>query len=451
MPKFLDLFVEEIRKKKERLKGSLEKGRESSLDGDFEDLLVQNWHPLPEGEERDLHLVAVDGSRGLREYANGSRFYVVRAFGLSNKEEKFRKLETEVFLARGSTEDIERFIRQKTEFVEIALALEAIPHLRGSRKLILIDGSLYGRMMHLLRDCPVEGDRGFMLRYVDVYSKLLDACRRENVILLGVSKDSRAEFMKKEFLNQLCLSELHSLSSSVSRRDIKELEDCIAKIDKRPVACFEILAKHKEKHGSLLDRFEEIMIEQLHARPDFQLVLNFASGSGYCSPIELAATEQMQRDFQRMEKNPEGYVRSVFKNFLVENRHHEDEFLKHAITTSQKTLKFPTIVYFHLLLDGRDTPLRVDVPSWVLGGENTSRLLKKNRFIKDVDGALEGLIRMLKTGYGGLRDYNVWLKRADEEVKLRRRDVDDIYERVLEKDLGITLVHTRGYRRVKYP
>jgi hypothetical protein len=451
MPKFLDLFVEEIRKKKERLKGSLEKGRESSLDDDFEALLLQNWHPLPDGEERDFHLVAVDGSRGLREYANGSRFYVVRAFGLSNKGEKFRTLETEVFLARGSTEDIERFIRQKTEFVEIALALEAIPHLKGSRKLVLIDGSLYGRMMHLLRDCPVEGDRGFMLRYVDVYSKLLEVCRRENVILLGVSKDSRAEFMRKEFLNQLCLSELRSLSSSVSRQDIKELEDCVAKIDKRPVVCFEILAKHKEKHGSLLDRLGAIMIEQLHARPDFQLVLNFASGSGYCSPIELAATEQMQRDFQRMAKNPEGFVRRVFKNSLVENRHLEHEFLKHAIETIQKILRFPTIVSFNLLLDNRDTPLRIDVPSWVLGGENTSSLLKKHRLIKDVDGALEGLIRMLKTGYAGLRDYNVWLKRADEEVKLRRRDVDDIYERVIERDLGITLVHTRGYRRVKYP
>lgn len=451
MPKFLDLFVEEIRKKKKRLKESLEKGRTSSLDDDFEALLVQNWHPLPDNEERDLHLVAVDASRGLREYANGSRFYVVRAFGLSNKKEKFRTLETEVFLARGSTEDIERFIRQKTEFVEIALALEAIPHLKGPRKLILIDGSLYGRIMHLLRDCPVEGDRGFMLKYVDVYSKLLEACRRENVILLGVSKDSRADFIRKEFLNQLCLSEVRSLSSSVASRDARELEDCFANIDRRPGACFEILAKHKEKHGSLLDRFEEIMIEQLHARSDFQLILNFASGPGYCSPIELAATEQMQRDFQRMEKNPEGYVRSAFKNSLVENRRREDEFLKYALKTIQKSLNFPTIISFHLLFDSRDTPLRIDVPSWTLGSENTSSALKRHRFISDANGVMADLIRMLKIGYAGLMDYNVWLKRADEEVKLRRRDVDGIYERVLEKDLGITLVHTRGYRRVKYP
>ncbi|HID90988.1 TPA: DNA double-strand break repair nuclease NurA [Candidatus Bathyarchaeota archaeon] len=451
MPKFLDLFVGEIRKKRERLKESLEKGRASSLDDDFKALLVQNWHPLPDGEIGDLHLVAVDGSRGLREYANGSRFYVVRAFGLSNEGERFRTLETEAFLARGSEEDIGRYIRQKTEFVEMELALKAIPHLRGPRKLILIDGSLYGRMMHLIRDCPVEGDRGFLLRYMDVYSRLLEACRREGVALVGVGKDSRAEFVRNEFLNQLFLSELRSLGSSVSLQEIKELEKCVAKIDGRPGVCFEILAKLKEKYGALLDRFEEMMIERVHSRPDSQLVLNFAPGPDYCSPVELAATKQLREDLPRMAKNPEWYVRRSFKNSLIENRYKKDEFLKYAVNVIQKVLKFPTVVSFHLLLDRRDTPLRIDIPSWVLGSENTLNTLEKNRLLKDVDDDLEELICMLRSGYAGLMDYNVWLKRADEEVKLRRKDMDALYERVLEKELGVTLVHTRGYRRVKYP
>ena len=64
---------------------------------------------------------------------------------------------------------------------------------------------------------------------------------------------------------------------------------------------------------------------------------------------------------------------------------------------------------------------------------------------------MEELICILKANYAGLLDYNVWLKRVDEEVKLHLKDVDTIYERVLEKELGLTLIHTRGYRRVKYP
>ena len=39
----------------------------------------------------------------------------------------------------------------------------------------------------------------------------------------------------------------------------------------------------------------------------------------------------------------------------------------------------------------------------------------------------------------------------DDEVKLHEKDMDALYERLLEKELGITLVHTRGYRRVRYP
>jgi hypothetical protein len=70
------------------------------------------------------------------------------------------------------------------------VSLQAIGHLDGSRKAVLIDGSLYGRMMHLPVDSPVERDRDFLIEYMDVYSKLLDACRREDVLLIGVSKDS---------------------------------------------------------------------------------------------------------------------------------------------------------------------------------------------------------------------------------------------------------------------
>jgi len=71
--------------------------------------------------------------------------------------------------------------------------------------------------------------------------------------------------------------------------------------------------------------------------------------------------------------------------------------------------------------------------------------------VKDEKGSVEELIGILKANYAGLLDYNVWLKRVDEEVKLHLKDVDTIYERVLEKELGLTLIHTRGYRRVKYP
>jgi hypothetical protein len=451
MPKFLDLFVNEIHKKRSRLKEKLEKGQVSTLDSEFKNLLIKNWHPLPERETTDASLVAVDGSRAVREYANGSRFYVVRAFGLSNTGQKSRALETEVFLSRGNEQSIRSYISQKTELVETKLALEAIPHLAGSKKLILIDGSLFGRMMHLLRDSPVEGDRALLLQYVDTYSRLLETCKSQNVLLLGVSKDSRADFVRALLLEQICQNELRSLSASLTPKEIRELKNCVEKIADNPAVSFGILKRLREKYGSILDGFEDILTEYVHSRPDFQLILNFASEPGYCTPVELAATKDFQRDLKIMAKNPESFVRRRFKKALVENRHREDEFLQYATDVINRLLKFPTVVSFHLLFDNRDTPLRMDVPSWALTSENQLSTLKENRFVKDEKGSLEELIGILKANYAGLLDYNVWLKRVDEEVKLHLKDVDTIYERVLEKELGLTLIHTRGYRRVKYP
>jgi len=58
---------------------------------------------------------------------------------------------------------------------------------------------------------------------------------------------------------------------------------------------------------------------------------------------------------------------------------------------------------------------------------------------------------ILRAGYAGLRNYNILLKRVDEEVRLTNKDLDNIYERVLEKELGTILTHTRRYRRVRIP
>lgn len=450
MPRFLDLFVREIRRKKEVIREIIEKGHVSRLDDDFRGVLRHHWHPLPEGELEGFCLFAVDGSRGVREYANGSRFYITRAFAFSNEGEKLRLLETGMFLAKGSDEDVSSYISQKTELVEMKLALEAISHLKGAKKAILIDGSLFGRMMHLPVDSVVEGDRDFLIEYMDVYSKLLSECRRKNVLLIGVSKDSRAMFLRNVILDFICTNELQSLSSTLSADEIRILRTCIEKVEEQPDVSFRMFRNLKRRYGALLDRFEEILKEYIRFRPDFQIVLNFSSTSGYCTPVELGPVGWIKKEFESMMRNPERFVRSRFRNAIAENIEREDEFVEHAVRVIDEITSFPTVVSFHLLLDNRDTPLRVDVPSWICGSKNTLGGFMKTQFVEN-HSAVEEIICLLKAGYAGLRDYNVWLKHVDDEVKLHEKDIDALYERLLEKELGITLIHTRGYRRVKYP
>jgi hypothetical protein len=458
MPKFVDLFVSEVRRKRDSMKLKLEKGSVSALDDEFKALLIQNWHSLPneliDDSNSSVGLAAVDGSRGLRDYANGSRLFVVRGLAITNDSEQFRRLEAEIFLSQSREIDIDRYIRQKTEFIEVAAATEVAPHLKGSRKFILIDGSLHGRMFHLLRDSPVEGDRDFILTYVDRYKEFLDKCKNEKIIPIGVSKDSKAHFLRDLFLERICSIELKELNSSIPE-ETNELRSCISMIHDKPGLCFHKLAMLRNKYGPKLDKLKEIMLEFRHSRSDFQLIMNFVSDTGYCTPVELAADQHFLRELRLINKDAQGYVRRHFKNALVDNMSQEEQFVAFATKVVKKVLEFPTTISFHLLLDRRSTPLRIDIPSWVLGFSDTlSSLGSGSRSIELRDNnakVLDEVISLLRSGYAGLENYNIWLKHVDDEVKLRRIDMDTIYERVLEKELGVTLIHTRGYRRVKFP
>ena len=67
------------------------------------------------------------------------------------------------------------------EWLEFKVALKVIKEKELEDSVIILDGSLYGRMIHLPNDSPAEGQRGFMLQYFDTYEKLLNECRSRNI------------------------------------------------------------------------------------------------------------------------------------------------------------------------------------------------------------------------------------------------------------------------------
>ncbi|MEM4297383.1 MAG: hypothetical protein QW815_03325 [Nitrososphaerota archaeon] len=65
----------------------------------------------------------------------------------------------------------------------------------------------------------------------------------------------------------------------------------------------------------------------------------------------------------------------------------------------------------------------------------------------DISKILAPLIQ----GYGGLRNYNIWLKKVDEDVRFKREDYEKVYLPLLEKKLDTLVIHSRRDRRVRYP
>jgi len=453
LPHFLDLFQEVLRTKLNSMQEKLNRQITPGLREAFLELFLEHWHPLPQPQEldSDFQVLAVDGSGGLRRYANGAFFYVARAYGVSSTGEHFRFLDADVFLARGSGEEVRKYLTLKSEYAEIQVALEGIRRLEGEQKYLLIDGSLYGRAMHLVKEAVAEGDRDFPLRYVDAYCTLMEECRKLGVIPIGLSKDSRTRFFRNKLIETVYLTELEQLRGLVSREDLKTLHSCLITLDETPSISLSDFLRLKAKYGSILDRIDELLFEYRREWTDFHFIMQNAQYPGYTTPMELGPVQRRaRRRFDDVKNSPEEYLRRRFRNAIADSENPR-RLLDYGVGVLRRLLNFPTIVSFHVLLSLQDTPLRIDVPCWALGIENTMGNLTECRFLDGEVDALSRVIGVLLAGYAGLRNYNVWLVAADERVRLTRQDMDQVYEGLLSRALGLTLIHSRRYRRVRYP
>ena len=83
------------------------------------------------------------------------------------------------------------FISVKMEMLEFQVAIDALKSGLGCGT-ILIDGSLYGRLVHVPLESKVEEERLVFLIISGFIRELLDLCRKNNVLLVGVAKESRS-------------------------------------------------------------------------------------------------------------------------------------------------------------------------------------------------------------------------------------------------------------------
>jgi len=445
MPEFLDYFVSQVRMKRERLRSYLSVGRPSPLANELGVLLQSEWHGLPITGGIPRNVFAVDGSRALRFYVVGSILYVVRAVGVSGKE-RIRDLEVDSFFSRSNARDIHRFVNRKMEWLEHRVAAQAAEKLDDGG-FVLIDGTLHGRMMAVPRDSAAEGQKNFMLQYFDDYMRLFEVCRKKGVVPVGVSKDSRAAFLRDHLLGIMLERYLEESKLTHSERErVRRIFDDLLNGNTSELVS---LARIQ---SSLDDKLELIMREARSSTTDHQMITNFVDDVGYSTPLELGVYGRGKGLVRQYIESPLSYLGTHFKE-AYDEAEDKNWFLEWGRDVLSSIPRLPTIVSFHVLLDKRDSPLRIDVPSWLFGLDNT--LADKVGFspIKSSNKHIEEIIDMLRVGYGGLRNYNVFLVQAHREAKLERGTMDTLYHRILEKELSVShpLIHVRGDRRVRYP
>jgi len=442
MPDFLDEFASSIGDKKETLREKVLKGTPNPLRDTFRKHFEPLWRPLGDVEEYasnvgELGVTAVDSSLYMNLMSTGGIFYVIRALAVcKDKEEK--KLQTNVFFTKSGLLEAHYYIGTKMEMLEFQAATDALKNGLECNA-ILIDGSLYGRAMHVPVETRIEEDRTAVLEFFETYAELLDLCRKKGILIAGVSKESRATFYRDFLLKQIFVEELEK--TDIEAGDKQRLTVIFPEVLENEKTAFSKFRKLEQKHGSKLETIELVLTELASSRPDYQLVMNFAESVGYTQPLVLGPSTRAAERMRPFSLNPKKYV---MNNFPITVRERGAEFVDWATETISKIPSFPSFVSFHLLMDVRDSPMRIDVPCW-------EQPLSKTGWPKPIDVDLQALLKIMVSGYCGLDAYNLWLKNVDERVKLKRRVVDELYFPYMEKLFDSKIIRGRGYRRVRFP
>ncbi|RLG37545.1 hypothetical protein DRN79_03025 [Methanosarcinales archaeon] len=419
MPEFLSEYIRELSAVVDRIR---------AYDRDIlNDVFRRYWLPFPFGNMTvDGEVLAVDSSSAKHATEEGGVFYVVRAMALSNQR-RYRKVSVGYDFSP-NFHDLP-LISRIMEHLEHAVAKDAIED--GFDDIILMDGSLYGRMSHLLKETDFVERRALMVDYFEMLHSFLDACRRNGITVVSISKESRTSFFRT-FLVGKAIEEMgvddslrgFIMQSAIERTNISNV---LRLAESRGIA--------------------ELVMELIRRQPDFQMILKYARSikkTGCTTPLLLGATARWHREYNLIKNDAENFIR---RRFPVSSAT-DDGFVERVLNVMSAVENLPAVVSFHVLPALNDTPMRVDVPAWMF---NINKRMCDVRMPESISGydKLKEIIELISAGYCDLRNYNIWLSAVDSAVKLRKDVFENVYLRKFEEFIGI--YSARGDRRARFP
>jgi len=446
MPRFLDLFLHEVRQSKDRIKKLLTISKDKLQL--YENLFPKYWNLLPAIQGFNGEVFAVDSSDGTIEYRDGVIIHICRALALSNTHKECRELKVNIFYDPRRRNDLIIFRSRMREHLEHLVSLKCLNsyHEDLDNRVLLLDGSLYGRISHLPKDSEIPGYQAFILNYIETYSNLLKKSREKNIPIIGVSKDSRSRLLGRILLT-------HKLKNYITHNPLNsETETAIlsswGEIWKRPRNALRKIEK-LSKETPVPSEIKEVFKEALISRPDIQVVTSLIKEPGYTTPLILGIpSPALDPLLYALESGTlETYIENNFSKALVEEG---EEIIEKAEEILLKIFEYPAIYMFYYIPGKNEIPLRIDVPGWVLGFNYSINDVKSYDAPYSED-KLEWILNMLNSFYAGPKYYNVLLEEVDSKVKLKQKDLTSIYESTLMKELKMLIEHTRDVRRVKYP
>lgn len=430
VPRFADLFIEELRRKRAEVLRVI--GCDGGIESRYRDLVEGVWRCGVEARREFDRVFAVDSSSDEIEVAGGGVILVTRALALGADGSELRGLRVDAFFPR-DVRDYEDFKRLLREHLEHRVALEA---LEEGADLILVDGSLFGRMSHVLRELRVEGREGFMLDYVETYGELLSRAGRGEAIVAGVSKESRSTVLREELL----LSELRRSLETVDRALAERALEQWRGLRRRPAIALEEV-RRLEREG-LDPRVYELFKEVRNSLPDTKLLLAMNLDPGFTLPLKLGLEGVSTSVADVALSDASGLVEAMRRVFESTYDEMGSERVERALGALRS---YPSVLTSYAIFSRGDDPLRVDMAL-----DSDVPVAHPSRFVAEVPESFLRVLRHLACLYAGRRCYNVLLLEADRRVRVELETME-LYRRLAMMELGELIVHSRGERRVWFP
>ncbi len=198
--KFIGEFVDELDRKKAQLTRLF--GLDEKVQEEVELLgaeLERRWRPLPEPKAVYEPEFSVDSSSAYRSLSNGLDFLIVRALMLGTGGYRRPLLRFEAIKGISEYSVASDFERVMRELIEIKIVLDNIEDIPDGG-VVLIDGNLYGRYTHALREIGLAGWQHLPLELLDAMWKLYEECAERGIMLVGVSKFSKTRALTSALL-----------------------------------------------------------------------------------------------------------------------------------------------------------------------------------------------------------------------------------------------------------
>src|SRR5712692_9153866 len=323
MPAFTEKFIAELEAQRGHFQAVFSSDVCSPLEERLAPRVAANWHCLPEPAEHGGDVFAIDGSEATRNFSNASWLLICQGL-LLGPDVEIPRLELRLVPGNVPSAVTDSYCSRLMRWLEVRLALDHIGRLAGQT--VVLDGSLYSTLPHLLY--PLEAlhhqpscgdDADLPIRVLEAYLDLFDACRQQDVLLLGVSKTTQDRVLTHTLLH---------LPDDVDRISV-----------------------------DMAEQFE--MLPDSRIPPDAEALQRWTEGAaGWSTPVQLGLYS-----FCRFRETLLSDPSRIAESFADCSRYSRGE-LENIVERLQRA---PAVATFHVRFADGDDCIRVDVPAYTLG------------------------------------------------------------------------------------